>query len=231
MVSTLLHRTRSTGAPRRARRGSGPPSDGDRGDGGDDGRGPSDDGPDDDEVQRFGVRLALIAVTCLFVVFLALFAAIRARAETWPPPGTPSPPATLWTSTALLALSSFTIVRACAAARVRRAGSLARWLELTLGFGLGFLVSQVWIWIGLAREGVLPDSGGYAALFYAITGLHAVQVLGGLLLLVRIRLHSQDLADRGHSRPIRHTGTYWHFMGLVWAVVLLMTWAPGGARP
>lgn len=193
---------------------------GGRGDGGGPGEG-------DDSVRRLGVTLALVAISSLFVVFLALFAALRHRADTWPPVGTPAPPTSLWTSTLLLGLSSLTIVRAAAAAANGQGAALARWLEATILLGLGFLLSQAEIWRQLARAGLLPESSGYGALFYALTGLHALHVLGGLLLLARLRARSARLARNRSGATVRLAGTYWHFMGLVWVAVLLLIWAPG----
>lgn len=217
--------------PRGSRRPTPPPGGHDDGDGGDDdgggGGGGGEPGPreePDPGAAELAVRLVLVAVTALFLVLLAMLWRARGAAETWPPADLPPPPALLWASTALIALSSTALTRAAWHAG-RRPKHARRWLGATLGLGVAFLACQGLAGARWIEAGVLPERGAYAASFYVLAGLHAAHVLGGLAYLAHL--------FRGRSaRPaaLRLAGTYWHFMGLVWVCVFALLWWPvGGA--
>jgi len=201
------------------------------GGGGDGGRPEPEDDGRRDAARRFAVRLVLMGIAALFLVFLAFALALRRDPAGWPPPGTPPAPRGLLLSTVLLALSCVTAPRAAAAAGARDRARLARWLEATGALGAGFVASQVWVWTRWSSAGLLPESHGYAMLFYALSGLHALHVLAGLAIFARLRWKARELAARGAGATVRLAGLYWHFMGLVWAAVLLVIWLPGAGAP
>jgi cytochrome c oxidase subunit III len=64
---------------------------------------------------------------------------------------------------------------------------------------------------------VIPQGNVWASCYFAMTGFHAIHVLGGLVVFVIILV----LAARGrigtHSQSfIELTGLYWHFVDIVW---------------
>jgi cytochrome c oxidase subunit 3 len=57
----------------------------------------------------------------------------------------------------------------------------------------------------------------WASCYFALTGVHALHVLGGLVIFVIILL----MARRGqlgtqHEPMLEYTGLYWHFVDIVW---------------
>ncbi|MEE8469218.1 MAG: cytochrome c oxidase subunit 3 [Planctomycetota bacterium] len=222
----------STGA------GGGDDDGGNGGNGGDGGNGDGDgDRPPDAEHEgprrrapgaaELALRLALVAISSLFLIFTAVFVHLRHEAPQWPPPGMPGAPRGLVVSTVCLALSSTLLVRAALARGPGQRRTRARWLAGTLAAGLGFLTSQAVIWWRLLGSGLMPPSGRYAALFYALTGLHALHVLAGLAYITRLWARGRDPRAAGPtSNDMRLAGMYWHFMGLVWVVLLTLLWLP-----
>ncbi len=204
--------------------------------GDDDGGGGGGDGDDDDE-QEFdpweglprpgtsdlGMALALICICMLFVIFLGLYVLIRKSAVEWPPPGAPGPPNGLWASTAVLFLCSATLARGLAAHRRRQIGTLIKCLYASAALGVLFLALQAFLWRGLFLDGLLPSTNGYGAIFYALTGLHAIHILGGLGYLAKVvgGVH-MDRARLGAETPLRLCGVYWHVMGAIWLVVFVV---------
>ncbi len=199
-----------------------PPRDGD-GDGDGDGNdgegfsprgGPGGLGP-------FALGLALVGITTLFLVLIAVWLLLRRPAPDW---RAAQAPHALWISTACLAASSFAIELAARRARRGRARQPAarRWLGGGLLLGLAFLVAQAQLWVTLWRAGFVPASGGYAAVFFALTGLHALHVLAGLAFLgFLVRRLGHDV----HASGVRLGAVYWHYMGVIWGVLFaLLYW-------
>jgi len=64
---------------------------------------------------------------------------------------------------------------------------------------------------------VIPSGNIWASCYFAMTGFHAIHVLGGLVVFVIMLL----MAWRGafgprHARFVELTGLYWHFVDIVW---------------
>lgn len=206
--------------PHRPPGGSDRPGDGD---GGGEGEGAQGDAAG---AGRFALGLAMAGIATLFLVLFAVWLFLRRRASDWPPPGPFRPPHALWISTFLLAASSAAVESAARVARaVREGGRLACLRRLGASFllGIAFLAAQIFLWRALWRSGLVPSASGYAAVFYALTGLHGLHVLGGLLfqggLLLDLRRAGSFLARRHAARLC---ATYWHFMGAIWLVLFTL---------
>ena len=176
---------------------------------------------------RLGMRLLLLALGVLFAATLSGYLAIRGRAETWPPPGVPELPASLWISTVLIIASSFSVQWAVRGIRRGLQGPLRLGLALTAALGVAFLVSQTLNWFGLVAINFTAKTNLYGFLFYLLTALHAVHVLGGLVPLGGVTAcayKGQYTAER--HNPVEYTAMYWHFLDAVWLVlfaVLMLT--------
>lgn len=69
-----------------------------------------------------------------------------------------------------------------------------------------------------------PAPRQYTFLFYTLTGLHGLHVLGGLIALGMVLVNKQAAYRRPllHLRRVRHTVVYWHFLDLVWVVMCVV---------
>lgn len=165
----------------------------------------------------FGLAIFLASLGVLFIASLVAYAAIRFEADVWPPPGLPPLPRTLLLSTALILAGSVTIQVALSFARANRQWALRASLLATMLLGVGFLVSQSVSWAKLVVSHTTPTAHLYGWLFYFLTGLHAVHVIGGLIPLGVVTVN----AFYGRYSPIRYSAVrfctmYWHFLGVVW---------------
>lgn len=173
---------------------------------------------------RLGVHLALGAIAALFFVFLVALIVLRSTSPAWPPAGARMP-AGLWLSTGLLLASSLVLQRAtCPASDAPSPVSLSARLALAALLGSAFLGAQAWIWLGLEHAGRGPDGDLYLALFYAATLVHALHVLGGVVLLLRLVLRAQR--SQASAEAVGLAALYWHFMGVVWLFVFAIVWGP-----
>ena len=164
----------------------------------------------------------IVALSMFFAASIAIYLLMRQMHQPWPPRGFPALPATLWLSTLDIVFSSITIQGAVLAARRDDKIGLRRNLVATLLLGLGFLSLQVYAWYVIWKQvvGVAADiSSTYLKMFYAITGLHAVHVLGGLVPLVMVTVAAyQGMYGRKKNAAVRYTAIYWHFLDAVWCV-------------
>ena len=129
-------------------------------------------------------------------------------------------------NTALLLTSSAAIALAVACeedARQRR--WTARLLALTAALGTAFLAVKGFEWHAEWREHLVPgpafaiDVAGaqeFFALYFVMTGLHAVHMIVGIGTLAA--LAAGRARDRGWARAnrIEIAALYWHFVDLVW---------------
>jgi cytochrome c oxidase subunit 3 len=162
-----------------------------------------------------GMTIFLGATTMLFAALFFAYAVMRAQAPAWPPAGqAPLPRGALGVNTLVLLAASLALRAARAAARRDALASARRRAWGALALGVGFLAAQVIVWRALVGAGVGPSSGIYGSVFFAISGLHALHVVGGLMALALVA----TFWTRGASaaRRLGLCALYWDFVLVVW---------------
>lgn len=96
----------------------------------------------------------------------------------------------------------------------------ARWLHITLGLGLLFVIGQYIAWRQLSAQGVYLATNPSSSFFYVLTAFHALHVLGGLGGLVRVIRKLGNFSLRRST--LDATARYWHFMDVLWIYLLLL---------
>lgn len=170
----------------------------------------------------FALFLALGGITTLFLVVVAVWWLLRRDALAWNGAGAPGATGSMWLSTLLL-LASGLAVELAARTEGSRPRATRLWLDASLVLGVLFLLAQTRLWLELWRAGFVPARSTQAAGFFALTGLHALHVLGGLLFLAALTLRRR----RAPARPtsVRLGAIYWHYMGALWLVLFtLLVW-------
>lgn len=120
-------------------------------------------------------------------------------------------------NTCILVTSSFTMHWATKSVKRGNRAGLQAGMVLTILLGLTFLLTQV---AEYHRLGFNTSDTSFAATFLGLTGLHAVHVFIGLIILTVMAIR----AFRGHFSPEHHHGIevggiYWHFVDVMWIVV------------
>ncbi|MFC2037201.1 heme-copper oxidase subunit III [Chloroflexota bacterium] len=116
--------------------------------------------------------------------------------------------------TVILLLSSFFMNRAESAMATDDRKTFLRSMLITAGLGVAFLIGVVLFeWQGHIK----PWDGVYGAVLFGMTGLHALHVLSGVVLILIV----WNLGRKGHFSAERHWGVeataiYWHFVDVVW---------------
>ena len=125
-------------------------------------------------------------------------------------------------NTILLLVSSATFHRAGQAIRQDDHGRCRRWLLITAGLGLAFLVSQMVEYFTLPFG--LTDNL-YASTFFAATGFHGLHVtLGALMILIvwwQARQPQGRVTAADHF-PLEAAELYWHFVDGIWVILFVI---------
>lgn len=119
-------------------------------------------------------------------------------------------------NTFVLLTSSLTMVLAFAAVEGGNPKRLRTSLWLTILLGLVFLGIKGVEYAGEIGAGFTPSAGIFWSFYYGMTGLHALHVLGGVV--VNLILLIATLGDflRPNEHRVELAGLYWHFVDIVW---------------
>ena len=162
----------------------------------------------------FGTILFLASELLFFGGLFGAYFALRAQTSPWPPEGVELDTVLATIATITLVVSSLTFHLGLVAARRERLGGTRIWVIVTLVLGAIFLSLQIVDWISLPFE---VSSHAYGTMYYAMTGLHGLHVLAGLLLMFVVLTRLAQGAYRGgHVDGFHAVGYYWHFVDVVW---------------
>ena len=170
-----------------------------------------------------GMTILLGAWVMLFAALFLAYGVVRVQANEWPPFGAPRLPLLVpGVNTLLLLASSVVLRRGLARARrgdARNACFRPRWSRRLLG--LAFIGAQIASWRSMLARGLLPSSGVYGSVFYALTGFHALHVAGGVVALALLAVHVARGRHRERTpvRALRLTALYWDFVAVVWVAM------------
>jgi cytochrome c oxidase subunit 3 len=183
------------------------------------------------EASPFGVEskklvmwLFIIADAVTFGAMLFGYGFLRLGSPDWTKPFAFAPSIiNAMVMTTVLLTSSLTMLFAVEAARVERRADSVRWIWITTALGILFATLHLREWFGMFHEGWSPalnPMGGsplVGGLFFGLTGLHLLHVLGGIVAMTVVALKFR----RGRLQPghVETTGLYWHFVDLVWMFV------------
>lgn len=144
-------------------------------------------------------------------------------------------------NTAVLLTSSLTMALAVRAAMLKNWRTQFWFLCITVLCALGFMAIKAVEYTEKFRHHVVPGPNFDAtqfehpgtqiffALYFAMTGLHGIHVLVGIIvisiLIVRTWVNRNKDMD---YMPIEMTGLYWHFVDLVWIFLYPLLYLIGG---
>ncbi len=104
-------------------------------------------------------------------------------------------------------------------------------LGITIVCALQFLLNKYIEWLEEIRRGIYPNGPAllklpdgqkiFYGLYYCMTGLHGLHVLGGAIALsiVLVFVHRQKIARTDYAK-LENVGLYWHLVDIVWIFLL-----------
>ncbi|MEM1245003.1 MAG: heme-copper oxidase subunit III [Acidobacteriota bacterium] len=171
---------------------------------------------------KLGMWLFLASEAMFFGSLVSAYALLRFAADDWPLGSDVLTVPTAAMNTALLIASSVSMTAAFLAIEAGHLGAFRRWLGLTTLLGIIFLVVKGYEYREKLSHGLGPEDSTFLALYFALTGVHALHLVGGLVVNLFQLGPGVALWRRRPEQFVRRievTGLYWHFVDLVWLVL------------
>ena len=92
-------------------------------------------------------------------------------------------------------------------------------MALTLALAALFLANKYFEYSEHVANGEIPAHSTFLAIYYTLTGLHGLHIIGGMVVMAYLfgpgaklwKKNQEQFANR-----VEATGLYWHFVDLVW---------------
>ena len=168
---------------------------------------------------KLGIWLFLASEVMLFGALFSSYVLLRLMATEWPlgvdvlnvPLGA--------VNTAVLIGSSVTMVMAYASLRMDNLAGFKRYLGLTIALSLVFMIIKGFEYNHEFDIGNFPWTSTYLAIYYTMTGLHALHIIGGVIVNSYLLGPGSKMWETNKAQftnRIEAAGLYWHFVDLVW---------------
>ena len=168
---------------------------------------------------KLGIWLFLASEVMLFGSLFSAYTLLRMGAATWPDQSATLSVPLASLNTLILISSSVTMVMAWASLKRQSLPQYRLYMGLTLLGGLLFLVVKVVEYGDKFSHHLYPSSNNFLALYFTLTGLHAIHVIAGMVVNAYLWLPGTRMwatePDRFTNR-VEVAGIYWHFVDLIW---------------
>lgn len=183
----------------------------------------------DDRRGTWAMVMFILTEACLFVF---LFFTYYYIAHTWHGPFPPSPPK-LTLALIMLGVLMLSSVVLHVGERAEKAGNTAT-ARLAVGttvmLGLGFITLQVVEYANHLKE-LKPTTDAYGSIFYTITSFHGAHLVLGVLMLVYVLVLPEiGPGEKPPHRALHNASLYWHFVDLVWLVIVTLLYVVPNIR-
>ena len=168
---------------------------------------------------KLGVWLFLASEVMLFGALFSSYILLRTGSTDWPLGHTVLNVPIGAFNTVVLITSSVTMVLAWAALKLNNLQRFKLYLGLTILLALVFLGVKAFEYSEKFSHHHFPASHTFYAIYFTLTGLHALHIIGGVIVNSYFwgpgtRMWKTD-PERFINR-IEVAGLYWHFVDLVW---------------
>lgn len=131
-------------------------------------------------------------------------------------------PVIFWYSTAIIILSSLTVMISRNFFKHGEMAKYRKWLAVTMVLGILFVVLQTIGFLNLWQSGITLTKNVSFSFLYVIVGLHALHVVAGVIALIVILIKAFSVRRKTYSAvPIDLMSTYWHFVDFLWIYLLI----------
>jgi|TARA_B100001964_G_C13950935_1_gene473256 heme/copper-type cytochrome/quinol oxidase subunit 3 len=123
-------------------------------------------------------------------------------------------------NTLVLITSSVTVVLSWASLKLKDFEKYKLYMGLTLLCASIFLVIKYFEYTGKFHHGIYPSSSTFMGIYFTLTGLHGLHIIGGIIVMgymwlpIGSKLWETD--PEHFTNRVENAGLYWHFVDLVW---------------
>jgi len=166
---------------------------------------------------KLGIWLFLASEVMLFGALFSTYIILRTGSVEWPHGELNVGLGAV--NTIILITSSVTMVMAWASLKLHNWGRHRLYLIGTFLLAGVFLVNKYFEYADHFARGEGPAHNTFLAIYFTLTGLHGIHILGGMVVMLYFigpgaKLYKSN-PDQFANR-IEYTGLYWHFVDLVW---------------
>jgi cytochrome c oxidase subunit III len=166
---------------------------------------------------KLGIWLFLASEVMLFGALFSTYIILRTGSVEWP-----YGELSVWLgaiNTVILISSSVTMVMAWASLKLNDFAKHRLYLIATFVLAGIFLVNKYFEYSEHLHAGEVPGHSTVLAIYYTLTGLHGIHILGGMAVMAYLigpgaRMYAKR--PEQFTNRIEYTGLYWHFVDLVW---------------
>jgi cytochrome c oxidase subunit III len=173
---------------------------------------------------KFGMWLFLASEIMLFGALFSGYILLRTGATEWPVQSQTLNLGIGSVNTAILLSSSMTMLVGWDALRRGDFGKFRAFLGLTILLAVAFLGFKGFEYFEHFHHHEYPKKSIFLSLYYLMTGVHALHVLGGITVNSYLwgpgsRMHQTD--PRRFLHRIEVAGLYWNFVDIVWIFIFI----------
>ena len=169
---------------------------------------------------KLGIWLFLASEVMLFGGLFSAYIMLRLSDPNWANYGQEAlnvPLATL--NTAILITSSVTMVMSWVSLKLNDLSKYKLYMGATLLCSVGFLIIKYIEYTAKFEHGLYPSTNNFLAVYFTLTGLHGLHVIGGMIVngyFFGPGIKMWDSEPERFTNRIEVAGLYWHFVDLVW---------------
>lgn len=168
---------------------------------------------------KLGVWCFLASEVMLFGGLFSAYIMLRAGSESWPHGWEllNVPLATM--NTLFLITSSVTMVMSWASLALSDFKKYRMYMAMTILLGIAFLIVKGFEYAHKFEHHHFPSTNNFYAIYFTLTGLHGLHVIGGILVNTYLLFPGSGLWKKDPDQfmgRVEAAGLYWHFVDLVW---------------
>src|SRR3989338_2330641 len=168
---------------------------------------------------KLGIWLFLASEVMLFGALFSTYVLLRVGAEHWPLGSSILNVPIGAFNTAVLIASSVTMVMSWVALKEKSFKRFRLFLGVTILLALTFLVVKGFEYNAKFAHHFFPEKSTFLAIYFTLTGLHALHIVGGVIVNGYFWGPGSNMWVEDPQRFINRievAGLYWHFVDLVW---------------
>jgi heme/copper-type cytochrome/quinol oxidase subunit 3 len=166
---------------------------------------------------KLGVWLFLASEVMLFATLFTTYLVLRMASPSWPRGWEVLNVPLAMTNTFVLITSSVTIVMAYVKAFDKDRAGFKLYMLITLALSFVFLGIKAVEYGTKFHHNHFPSTNIFYAVYFTMTGLHGLHVIGGIILNSALLYLSKEQFDHPlFLGRIEGAGLYWHFVDIVW---------------